>query len=261
MAGNSFKDFLLPALKPVGGKVMVLVPAKDAENAAEVAPALGGAGLVALIAKKFPDAQSLAEEVRRTRQRVGLVSIALGDADNTQSDKVIVAALEGQPVHVNLPYLRACYAKGILDGLQGGRGMVVNALVTSTADPELVSLSTQLTADAGSTHEIHIPTREAALILKELHFETIKTQFGPHGLDLAWQEGAARAACEAGLDLIEPSSRITFENIADVVCACLKGGVSYVMPHIFTALIDKETGATRPEAVADLVALLKSHFE
>jgi len=261
VAENSFKDYLLPALMPIGGKVLLLVPARDAGNAAEVMSTLDGAGLVALIAKTFADARVLAEEVRKAKQRVGLVSIALGDADNTQSDKVIAAALESRPAHINLPYLRACYAKGTFDGLQGDRGMVVNALVTSTAEPNLVSLSTETAPDADETHDIRIRTRDAALILKELHFETIKTQFGPNGLDLGWPQSAAKAACEAGLDLIEPSSKITFENIADVVRACLKGGVSYVMPHIFTALIDKETGATRPEAVADLVALLKSHFE
>ena len=53
-------------------------------------------------------------------------------------------------------------------------------------------------------------------------------------------EGCARI----GIPVIEPTGGLTPENVVPVVKACLDAGVDRVMAHVYSSIIDKETGRT-----------------
>ncbi len=57
---------------PIAGRVLVLVPASDPENAIQVFQALGGAGFVAVQANRYPTIPQLADVAQRIRSTFGL---------------------------------------------------------------------------------------------------------------------------------------------------------------------------------------------
>lgn len=48
------------------------------------------------------------------------------------------------------------------------------------------------------------------------------------------------------------------DNFSLIFETCLRAGVPKVMPHIYSSIIDKQSGRTRPEDVANLMQQVKT---
>ena len=57
--------------------------------------------------------------------------------------------------------------------------------------------------------------------------------------------------------MLEPTGGLDLENFEIVVKTALDAGVKRVIPHVYSSIIDPETGATRPEDVATLYTIMK----
>lgn len=256
MAENIHKE-LFSRLEPIGGRVLFLIPALNVDNALVVNDALDGAGIVAVISKNYPSAESLAEDVNKFRERLGVVSIALGGGDFTQAEQVLNASLLSKPDHINMPFELASYVQGRLEQAEL-KNVLVNALVLEAEDENQVSITVD---PIRKDRNVILEIRDAVSLICGWGIKSVKAQFTKRPVNLDWLSNIARASEAVGLELIEPSSGINLDNVNDVIYACLEYGSALLLPHVFSPLIDKRTGLTKPEAVRMLVDRTKRSFD
>lgn len=57
---------------------------------------------------------------------------------------------------------------------------------------------------------------------------------------------------------LEPTGGIDLDNYEEIVQIALDSGVKKIIPHIYSSIIDSETGNTNPEAVKELYEKTKN---
>ena len=57
--------------------------------------------------------------------------------------------------------------------------------------------------------------------------------------------------------VMEPTGGIDLENFREILQTILDAGVEKVIPHVYSSIIDKESGDTRTEDVKKLLAIVK----
>ena len=57
---------------------------------------------------------------------------------------------------------------------------------------------------------------------------------------------------------LEPTGGIDLENVGEIVRIALDAGVSKVIPHVYSSIIDKTSGETRIDDVKQLLAICKT---
>ena len=253
---KSIINNLFQKLKPIHNNILFLVPALNIENAIEVNHALNGAGFLAVSAKNYSNAESLAQEAKQIQNKLGVVSIALGTVDFSQAEKVIKAALISKPDHINLPFESASYAQGRLHQA-GDKDVVINALVYETDQTDQVIIKVDKKYSEGI---ITLNIRNAMELISGWGIKSVKTFFSKKGDHLSWLAKISRAAKEAGLELVEPTSGISEENINEIINTCLEYGSDYILLHVFSSVIDKNTRLTKPEAVTHMVEVVRERF-
>lgn len=80
-------------------------------------------------------------------------------------------------------------------------------------------------------------------------------EFFPMGGDksLAELKVLTESTVRQGITMIELTGGIDLENFSLILETCLRAGVPKVIPHIYSSIIDKQSGRTRPEDVANLM--------
>ena len=56
---------------------------------------------------------------------------------------------------------------------------------------------------------------------------------------------------------MEPTGGIDLENFREIMQIILDAGVEKIIPHVYSSIIDKESGNTRIEDVKKLMAIVK----
>ena len=56
---------------------------------------------------------------------------------------------------------------------------------------------------------------------------------------------------------LEPTGGIDLENYGEILQIALDAGVSKIIPHIYSSIIDKASGHTRPADVRQLLSITK----
>ena len=140
----------------------------------------------------------------------------------------------------------------------GLRKTVVNALVIGQQDEDWVAIQT---GSASSDEEPHIHTRDVVNILKGIGIHSLKVDFNKHPPNQEWLNRLAREVSVAGIRMIELSSGISQDNVLPLIDLCLNAGIPYIMPHVFSDLLDDSTGKTRPDAVRQLIAHTRNYYE
>ncbi len=64
-----------------------------------------------------------------------------------------------------------------------------------------------------------------------------------------------KASVKAGLKVFEPTGGIDMENVHGIVKTCLQNGSETVIPHLYTSLVDKQTGKTEVEKIQKLMEM------
>ncbi|WP_018749324.1 2-dehydro-3-deoxy-phosphogluconate aldolase [Chitiniphilus shinanonensis] len=234
-------------------RVALNVLAHDLDNAVEVHAAAQGHVAVGLLSNRFDSVEEGIAEAHRWQAEV-CVSVGLGAGDPAQYYKAAMIAAATAPGHVNQTFTGAGFAAGAL----AARGVVntrVNALIRPSGTPGKVIVSTGV---AGSTAPAPalVDSDTAVLMIRDLGAHAAK--FFPMGglRSLAELEALARSCARHGLEMIEPTGGIDLANFGDILQVCLDAGVPRVMPHVYSSIIDKETGRTRPEDVAALLHMI-----
>ncbi|PAE21059.1 4-hydroxy-2-ketovalerate aldolase [Bacillus sp. 7504-2] len=232
-------------------KVIFNVLAKDVENAKELADLAGDRVLIGVMVKNFPSAEAAIEQVELYKDNKIPVSVGLGAGDPAMWKMVADVSAKTVPNHINQVFPAAGYTLGRIHEL-GEDSTLVNALVEPSGSPGQVYIST---GPSSSHFKEKVSCEMAATMLAELGVDSVK--FYPIDGDRRLDEVIAmvKAAVDAGLTIFEPTGGINVENVQRIVQTCLDHGAETVIPHLYTSLIDQETGKTEVEKMKQLLRL------
>lgn len=179
------------------------------------------------------------------------LSVGLGAGDPNQSAMVSAISREVQPQHVNQVFTGVGTSRALL----GQNETVVNGLVSPTGTPGQVKISTgPLSSQAA---DAIVPVETAIALLKDMGGSSIK-YFPMGGLQCREEYKAVAEACARHDFWLEPTGGIDLENFSEIVEIALAAGVSKIIPHIYSSIIDKVSGETRPADVRQLLMMTKA---
>jgi len=233
-------------------RVCLNVLAGSKQNARDIWLAAEGHVLVGVLSKNYLDVATAVADMREYAALIdNALSVGLGAGDPNQSLMVSAISAEVQPQHVNQVFTGV----GTTRALLGQSQTVVNAVVSPTGQPGKVKIST----GPLSSQRVDgiIPVASAIAMLKDMGGSSVK--FFPMGGLKAIDEFKAVAEACADQDFwLEPTGGIDLDNYETILRVALDAGVSKIIPHIYSSIIDSTSGLTRPEDVATLLALTKN---
>lgn len=232
-------------------QVIFNVLAKDVDNAKELVEAAGERVLVGIMVKNFPTEEAVIEQVNLYKENNIPVSVGLGAGDPAMWKKVADVSAKTLPDHINQVFPAAGYTLGRMVQLEASNTLV-NALIEPSGTPGEVYIST---GPSSSDFKEKVSCEMAAAMLAEIGVDSVK--FYPIDGEKRLEEVVAmvKAAVNAGLTVFEPTGGIDVENVHRIVQTCLDNGAETVIPHLYTSLIDKQTGKTEVEKIQQLVSL------
>lgn len=237
----------------IHGRVAVSFLVKDASNAKEVWEASEGTAIVTLSATQYSDTEQMKQDLQAVLEVVPAVSMALGGGANPDNWATVCMAGQYGAVHLNQPLPTAGYVKGLLNTAE----VWVNAAVEPTGEPGVVRVPWNAGVETGYT----LPVETVTNILRQTGIDAVK--FHPLTGARVYEELAvlSRSAAAAGVEGVEPAGGIMLENVVQVVRTILEAGVTFAIPHIFSAAVDKATGRTRPEYVQAVIQAIRTHVQ
>jgi uncharacterized protein (TIGR03581 family) len=233
-------------------RVCLNVLAGSIDNASAIYEAAEGHVLVGVLSKNYPDIDSAVTDMRQYARRIdNALSVGLGAGDPNQSAMVSAISREVQPQHVNQVFTGVGTSRALL----GQNETVVNGLVSPTGTPGQVKISTgPLSSQAA---DAIVPVETAIALLKDMGGSSIK-YFPMGGLQCREEYKAVAEACARHDFWLEPTGGIDLENFSEIVEIALAAGVSKIIPHIYSSIIDKVSGETRPADVRQLLMMTKA---
>jgi len=233
-------------------RVCLNVLAGSKENAREIYDAAEGHVLVGVLSKNYPDVASAVADMREYAALMNnALSVGLGAGDPNQSAMVSAISREVQPQHVNQVFTGVATSRALL----GQSDTVVNGLVSPTGTPGQVKISTG-PLSAGAPAGI-VPVETAIALLKDMGGSSIK-YFPMGGLECREEYQAVAEACAHHDFWLEPTGGIDLDNYSEILRIALDAGVPKIIPHIYSSIIDKVTGHTRPADVRQLLAMTRA---
>jgi len=233
-------------------RICLNVLAGSIDNASAIYEAAEGHVLVGVLSKNYPDIDSAVADMCQYALRIdNALSVGLGAGDPNQSAMVSAISREVQPQHVNQVFTGVGTSRALL----GQNETVVNGLVSPTGTPGQVKISTgPLSSQAA---DAIVPVETAIALLKDMGGSSIK-YFPMGGLQCREEYKAVAEACARHDFWLEPTGGIDLENFSEIVEIALAAGVSKIIPHIYSSIIDKVSGETRSADVRQLLMMTKA---
>lgn len=236
-------------------RVAINVLAKDIANAREIYDAAEGHAVIGILSAQFSSFDEGVQEVKRWMADVPSISVGLGAGDPAQYYKAAMIAAKVHPAHVNQTFTGSGFAAGAL-AATGGEQTHINALVSPTGTPGDVLISTGVSSSQGTPARVSCDA--AVRMMQDMGAHAAK--FFPMGGEKSLPElyVLASSAARNGMTLIEPTGGIDLDNFGVILQTCLEAGVPRVMPHVYSSIIDSQTGKTRPEDIVRLMDIIKA---
>jgi uncharacterized protein (TIGR03581 family) len=236
--------------KYLSNRLCLNVLANSVENAKACYEAAGGHVVVGVLSKNYETDEAAIADMKVYIDTIdNALSIGLGAGDPNQSAMVTRLAKVLQPQHVNQVFTGVGASREAL----GQNDTVVNGLVSPTGRVGYVNIATGPLSSKTSVAEVSIET--AIALLQDMGGSSIKF-FPMKGLAHKEEYMAVAKACaEAGFYL-EPTGGIDLENFEEIVKIALDAGVKKIIPHVYSSIIDEQTGLTRPEDVEVLYEIM-----
>ncbi|MFJ3457710.1 KDGP aldolase family protein [Scandinavium goeteborgense] len=232
-------------------RVCLNVLAGSKANASDVYEAAEGHVLVGVLSKNYPDVATAVADMREYAALIdNALSVGLGAGDPNQSEMVSQISREVQPQHVNQVFTGVATSRALL----GQNETVVNGLVSPTGTPGMVKISTGPLSS--KEQDGIVPVDTAIALLKDMGCSSIK-YFPMGGLKCRDEYQVVAEACARHDFWLEPTGGIDLENYSEILKIALDAGVKKVIPHIYSSIIDKDSGNTRPADVRTLLEMTK----
>lgn len=232
-------------------RVCLNVLAGSKDNARDIYDAAEGHVLVGVLSKNYADVASAVADMKEYAALIeNALSVGLGAGDPRQSLMVSQISQQVQPQHVNQVFTGVGTSRALL----GQNDSVVNGLISPTGKVGFVKINTGPLSAAAS--DAIVPVETAIALLKDMGGSSVK-YFPMGGLKTREEFAAVARACAEQDFWLEPTGGIDLENFEPIMEIALAAGVTKIIPHIYSSIIDNATGNTRPEDVKALLASVK----
>jgi len=232
-------------------RVCLNVLAGSKNNARDIYEAAEGHVLVGVLSKNYADVASAVADMKEYAALIeNALSVGLGAGDPRQSLMVSQISAQVQPQHVNQVFTGVGTSRALL----GQNDSVVNGLISPTGKAGLVKINTG-PLSSGSADAI-VPVETAIALLRDMGGSSVK-YFPMGGLKTRDEFAAVARACAEQDFWLEPTGGIALENFEPIMEIALAAGVTKIIPHIYSSIIDSASGNTRPEDVKTLLASVR----
>ena len=238
---NYYKDRVV--LNVLGGSV---------ENARACYEAGEGHVAVGVLTADYPSVEAYIEAAGPYMDALeGNLSVGLGGGNPAQWRAVAEVAKEVKANHFNQAFCAVSATRANV----GNDECHINAMVGPSGIPGMVKVSTgPLSKDAKAP--ALVPADTLIMIVKEMGGNSLKF-FPMGGLKVKDELRAVAEACAAQDFILEPTCGIDLGNFEEILRIILDAGVKKIIPHVYSSIIDKETGCTRTEDVKALLDIVK----
>ena len=211
-------------------RVCLNVLAHSVENAKACYEAAEGHVVLGVLSKNYASDEAAIEDMKRYQDATNnALSVGLGAGDPNQSQ--MVSRLSGvlQPQHVNQVFTGVGTSRALL-----GQTGPLSSQAPAAEVP--IETAIQMLQDMGGTSIKYFPMKGLA------HREEFK---------------AVAEACAKYEFYLEPTGGIDLSNFEEILKIAIDAGVKKVIPHVYSSIIDKETGDTRIGDVKILLSMVK----
>lgn len=237
-------------------RVSLNVLAKDPANAKKVYEAGKGHVLVGVLSKDYETVHEAVQAMKSFGQDIdNAVSIGLGGGDNRQASVVaeITKYYGGSHINQVLPAVGATRAN------LGDRNSWINALVSPSGRVGYVNISTGPISSQSDKPAI-VPIETAIDLIRDMGGNAIKF-FPMKGLSFKEEYKAVAKACGEKQFGLEPTGGIDLENFEEILNIAIEAGVPKIIPHVYSSIIDPDTGETRVEDVEHLFNIIRKNVK
>lgn len=232
-------------------RVCLNVLANSVENAKACYEAAEEHVVLGVLSKNYDTDEAAIEDMQKYQEAVNnALSVGLGAGDPNQSKMVTRISHVLQPQHINQVFTGVGATRALLKQNQ----TFINGLVSPTGKPGYVNIATGPLSSKSAPAIVPIAT--AINLLKDMGGSSIK-YFPMGGLKHLEEYKAVVQACTENDFYLEPTGGITLENFEEILRIAVDGGVKKIIPHVYSSIIDKETGDTKVEDVKQLLAIMK----
>ncbi|SHN34726.1 2-dehydro-3-deoxy-phosphogluconate aldolase [Gracilibacillus kekensis] len=233
-------------------RVALNVLASSVENAKNVFEAAEGYVLVGVLSKDYDTVEDAVRAMKEYGAAIDqAVSIGLGAGDNRQATVVAEIVKHYSGSHINQVFTSVGATRANLSKNDSW----INALVSPTGKVGYVNVSTG-PISAQSDEQAMIPVKAAIALVRDMGGNALK-YFPMKGLQHEDEFRAVAKACgEEGFSL-EPTGGIDLDNISNILEIALEAKVPKIIPHVYSSIIDKDTGDTNEECVRKLLTITK----
>lgn len=233
-------------------RVALNVLTKGVENAKDIFEAAEGHVLVGVLSKDYASVEEAVTAMKIYGKEIDeAVSIGLGGGDNRQSAMVAEIAKHYPGSHINQVFP----AVGATRANLGDQDSWINSLVSPSGQPGFVNISTG-PISAGQSELAVVPIKSAIALVRDMGGNALKF-FPMQGLSCEDEFRAVAKACAEEGFALEPTGGIDKQNFEPILRIALEAGVQKVIPHVYTSIMDPETGKTNIEDVRELVGIMK----
>lgn len=233
------------------GRVCLNCLTNSIENAKAICEAAEGHVAVGILSASYPDVESAVVDMKRYQEAVdNNISVGLGAGNPGQWKAVAEISGQIRPKHINQTFTAGGYTRA-----KTGEGPFMNSMVAPCGKPGYVKISTGPLCK--EEEPAIVPVKTAIAMAKEQGADSLK-YFPMGGLKVREElEAVAKACAETGFAL-EPTGGIDLDNFREILQIAVDAGVEKIIPHVYSSIIDKETGATRIEDVEKLYEMIKA---
>lgn len=232
-------------------RICLNVLANSVENAVECYKAADGHVVLGVLSKNYATDESAIADMKLYQAATeNALSVGLGAGDPNQSQMVSRISGELQPQHINQVFTGVGTSRATL----GQEETVINGLISPTGKVGMVNIATGPLSSQLPAGEIPIET--AIALLKDMGGSSVK-YFPMNGLAHKEEYEAVAKACATSGFMLEPTGGIDLENFEEIIQIAIDAGVKKVIPHVYSSIIDRETGNTNPKDVEVLYEIMK----
>lgn len=236
-------------MKPI---IRLNMLAGSVANALDIVNSTHGNCLIGVMVKNYPSTSTAVDAVAKLQQAGVPVSVGLGAGDPSQWNNVVSVAVSTKPEHVNQVFPAAGFTLAALK-TAGSDHTLVNALIKPGGTPGRVIVTTGPLSQA---YNEAVSCEAAAAMLSEIGIQSIKFYPIDGIARLNEVRSMVKAAVREGISVFEPTGGIDPDSLPKIVEECAQWGVKQIIPHIYSSIIDKQTGLTRISDVQQLVEAL-----
>lgn len=233
-------------------RISLNVLANSVENAKECYNAADGNIILGILSKNYGTDNEAIEDMKRYQEAVNnAISVGLGAGDPNQSEMVSCISSEIQPQHVNQVFTGVGATRALLRQEE----TIINGLVSPTGKVGFVNVATGPLSSKATKTEVSIDT--AIALLKDMGGSSLK-YFPMKGLAHKDEYKFVAEACAKHNFILEPTGGIDLDNFEEIIQIAVDAGVEKIIPHVYSSIIDSETGDTKPKDVEKLYVIMKN---